>query len=179
MPIQLDEPLGVENGGTGVREWRSGVVIKDDGGLSAISPSAGAFYAENSQTAPEFGILPINLGGTGSTDALQSCINLGLVQLMEPGQEYATNHRWLGEPVYTKVVDYGALPNTKAKAMAHGAAATRIIACRGTASDGRTLPWGGIHAYRADVFCDCQDIYIDTERDYSNLTAQIQIWYTK
>ncbi len=178
VPVMMDTPLSLQNGGTGKGVWQeNGVVMKDDTGLTAIPAGAGAFYG--SDGTAKFGILPIAQGGTGGADAQSACENLGLVIPMALDTEYATNHRWLGQTVYTKILYYGNLPNTSSKGVPHGAQASQVLACRGTASNGRTLPWGGIHVYRADLFCDKDNIFIDTEYDYSGQTATVQIWYVK
>ena len=181
VPVQMDSPLSLQSGGTGCGDWenRSGVVVKrsEDTMLTAVELENGAFYA--SEGIPRFGALPVAQGGTGGTDAAQAQENLGLILPMEPGVEYATCQRWMGKTVYTKLVEYGSLPVSSAKAVPHGAAASQVIGCRGTMSCGKTLPWGGIHAYRADLFCDTESIYIDTEKDYSDQTAVVQLWYTK
>lgn len=183
VPVQMDSPLSLQSGGTGCGDWENqyGVIVKHSANtmLTAVQPASGAFYAAGSDAIPQFGVLPVAQGGTGGTDAAQACDNLGLILPMEPGVEYVTHQRWMGKPVYTKLVEYGNLPVSSAKAVPHGAAATQVIGCRGTMSCGKTLPWGGIHAYRADLFCDTESIYIDTEKDYSDQTAVVQLWYIK
>ncbi len=182
VPVQLETPLSMESGGTGCSRWPdSGMVMKkeDEAGLSAIPTAAGALYVGSGQTLPAFGVLPVAQGGTGGDTPLQACEQLGLVLSMETGREYATYQRWMGNTVYTKLIEYGSLPNTKAKAVPHGAQARQVLGCCGTMSCGKTLPWGGIHIYRADLFCDTENIHIDTEWDYSDQTAIVQIWYIK
>ncbi len=179
VPVAMDAPLGLESGGTGRGQWpEQGVVVKNSTAMDAVAAAPGAFYA-GADSLPRFGILPVAQGGTGGGDIPAAWESLGLSPAMELNREYATNQRWLGKTVYTTLVDYGPLPNTRAQAVAHGVAASQILGCRCTASDGRTLPWGGIHAYRADVFANTQSIYIDTEKDYSDLTALVQLWYIK
>ena len=41
---------------------------------------------------------------------------------MAEGVEYRTTERYLGKPVYTKAVNFGAMPNNSAKAVSHGIA---------------------------------------------------------
>ncbi len=176
VPVSMDSPLSLQNGGTGVSHWENGVAVKTDAGLTAVPTAQGAFYQADTL---QFGVLPVALGGTGSTDAQTACENLGISYPLELGQEYDTRRKWQGQPVYTRLVEYGSLPNSKLQAVPHGAAVRQMLFCCGTASNGRTLPWGGIHVYRADLYCDRENIYIDAEMDYSNVTATVQIWYTK
>ncbi len=176
VPVSMDSPLSLQNGGTGVSHWENGVAVKTDEGLTAVPTAQGAFYQADTL---QFGVLPVALGGTGGTDAQEACENLGISYPLELGQEYDTRRKWQGQPVYTKLVDYGYLPNNKFKAVPHGAAVRQMLFCCGTASNGRTLPWGGVHVYRADLYCDRENIYIDGEMDYSDVTATVQIWYTK
>ena len=46
---------------------------------------------------------------------------------MELGVEYRTTERYLGKPVYTKVVDCGNLPNGTTAEVAHGVANVGIV----------------------------------------------------
>jgi hypothetical protein len=39
---------------------------------------------------------------------------------MAPGTEYRTMERWQGMPVYTKLIEFGALPNATSKIINHG-----------------------------------------------------------
>ena len=98
---------------------------------------------------------------------------------MVPGVEYRTTERWQGKPVYTKLVDCGALPNSSAKTIAHGASVGQIVRCNGqTTSNGTPIPrvhnGGEIHA-----FADRGNIYITTNVNYSDQTACVQLWYIK
>ncbi len=181
VPVQLDDPLSLESGGTGCGTWEnSGIVVKekDTAGLTTVEFSPGAFCVGADGT-PQFSCLPLESGGTGAETALGAAENLGLILQMEPGMEYATYRRWNGQVVYTMLLDFGAMPNNGAKAVAHHANASRILQCCGSTSQGKTLPYGGKHVYCMDVFCDPENVYIDTELDCSDQTAMVQIWYIK
>lgn len=123
--------------------------------------------------------LPLESGGTGARDALGARQQLGFSLPMEFGVEYATAELWNGQTVYTKLLEFGTMPNNAQKGVPHGADAVRMLRCFGSTSSGRTLPYGGNHVYRADIFCDLEKVYIDTEIDYSAYTAVVQIFYIK
>lgn len=181
VPVQMDSPLPLNSGGTGTATWtQSGVVVKEKNhaGLTAVAMEKGAFYVDG-DGKPMFSSLPLEMGGTGADNAVQAGENLGFIFPLEPGKEYQTLQRWNGQIVYTKLVEFGALPDNSSKGVVHDAAATRILQCWGSTSEGKTLPYGGKHVYRIDLFCDREKIYIDTEMDCSAHTATVQIWYIK
>ena len=123
--------------------------------------------------------LSIQSGGTGASNALQAMENLGLLPSMEPGIEYIAPQKWNGLQVYTKLLEFGELPSYSAKSLPHGIQAEKILSCRGCTSQGKTLPYGGAHIYRMDLFCDKENVYIDTELDCTGITATVQIFYIK
>ncbi len=123
--------------------------------------------------------LSVEYGGTGAADPQSAWDSLGLAIPMEPGTEYATWHRWNGKTVYTMLVEIDQMPNDDCTGFYHWAMAARIIGCTGSMSDGRSLPWGGSHTQRADLFCDRQMVYLDTQGDFSQLSAVVQIYYIK
>lgn len=94
------------------------------------------------------------------------------------GEEYRTTERWNGKVVYTKLFDFGELPNKSMKQIAHGAAATNIVRYAATRSDGEAIPfwYSG-----ADIVIDVSKsgVTITTTFDASGKTATVQIWYTK
>ena len=179
VPVQMDSPLSLENGGTGKSAWsEQGVVVKNAEGLSVVAPSEGALFAENGGD-PQFGVLPVSLGGTGASHAAGAQENLGFIYPLLWDTEYATLQRWNGKTVYTKLLDFGTMPDHAVKSVPHHTDAVRILHCQGSTSQGRTLPYGGMHVYRVDLFCDLENIYIDAEADYSAYTAAVQIFYIK
>ena len=123
--------------------------------------------------------LSLESGGTGAATGEAAAENLGLIQPMEYYKEYTTLQRFLGQTVYTKLIDCGVMPNDAVKTVAHNANAQRILRCCGSTSLGMTLPYGGKHTDRAELFCDLEKVYIDTESDFSAQTAAVQIWYIK
>lgn len=123
--------------------------------------------------------LGVEYGGTGAADPQTAWGNLGLSIPMEPDTEYATWQRWNGQTVYTKLVQLQPMPKDACISYRHFAAAKQIIGCTGCLSDGRSLPWGGSHTPRADLFCDGENIYLDVQGDFSQLSAAVQIYYIK
>ena len=97
---------------------------------------------------------------------------------MNLGTEYRTTERWQGKAVYTKLVDFGALPNSTLKQIQHGAAATNIVRYAATRSDGEAIPfWYSTSHILIDV--SRSSIVLTTTFDGSAKTATVQIWYTK
>lgn len=123
--------------------------------------------------------LGIAYGGTGASVPSEIWKNLGMTFPMEPGREYETWHRWQGKPIYTALVEFGDLPNNAEDFRYHLLPAAGIVAVLGSLSDGRSLPWGGTHSQRADVYCDREKVYLDTNGDFSGLSAAVQIYYFK
>lgn len=123
--------------------------------------------------------LDIRSGGTGASTERTALENLGISLPMLPGVEYETPERHDGKAVYTRLLDFGAMPNSEVESRAHNAAATKILRCSGSDSTGRTIPFGGVHTPRVEIFADTQRIYLDTEDDCSGQTATVQLWYLK
>lgn len=97
---------------------------------------------------------------------------------MALGVEYRTTERYKGKAVYTKLINFGYLPNATIGSIQIGAGATLVFRCEGVTSNGYTLP----RHYNGDDIDLCADlgwILITTNKDYSSKTADIQIWYTK
>ena len=98
---------------------------------------------------------------------------------MEIDTEYCTMEYWQGKPVYTKLVDCGALLNAATKTIAHGANAHQITRCIGQCTtNGSPIPreYGGRFIH---VFADRGNVYITTDSNFSAQSACVQIWYTK
>ena len=95
------------------------------------------------------------------------------------GEEYRTTGRWQGRPVYTKLIDFGALPNCATKSVAHGISAAQIIRAEGQASNGQAFPICGSAFYNIALRAGLTHIDISTDYNYSAYTATVQLWYTK
>lgn len=102
------------------------------------------------------------------------------------GYEFRTTERWQGKAVYTKLVNYGALPNASNKNVAYCAAgSTGVVSLTAMLSDGCVLSAG----YGKDrTYSETYGIHLDstfynirmlTEADFSSITAKVLIKYTK
>ena len=99
---------------------------------------------------------------------------------MEVDEEYQTTERYMGYPVYTKLIFFGTLPNGAAKQYAHGIALSQVLRCSAHIVGGDSLPAAlSANNYRATAYCNQQYIVIDTAGNMSGQTAYAQIWYTK
>ena len=123
--------------------------------------------------------LSVSCGGTGAADAKTAWEKLGLSFEMTAGREYEICRKFGSWPVYTQLVDFGAMPDSSCRGVSHSARNAKMIGCTGVTSDGRCLPYGGSHTGRIDVFCDSTRVYIDAQNDESACTAQVQIYYIK
>lgn len=96
---------------------------------------------------------------------------------MQLGIEYRTTERYLGKPVYVKVVDCGNLPASGLKNIAHGIANCKPIHVYGEMSNGNTLPYAvGTNYY---ISADGGYIQIYVTGDLSDQTVKATIKYTK
>ena len=98
---------------------------------------------------------------------------------MEVGVEYRTTERYLGKVVYTKVVNFGTLPNTAYKFVEHGAKATQVIRCVGQISDGNSIPFHFSTTNWVEIYAGPQYVVILTGNDKTNRSAYAQMWYIK
>lgn len=96
---------------------------------------------------------------------------------MKLGVEYRTTERYLGKPVYVKVVDCGNLPASGLKNIAHGIANCKPIYVYGEMSNGNTLPY----ATETNFYISADENYIQiyVTADFSGITVKATIKYTK
>ena len=91
--------------------------------------------------------------------------------------EYRTTERYLGKPVYAKVVDFGALPNNTQKILNHGITTLKqAIRCDLIASTGAYITNDSSVAY---CVANTGAILVKTTVDYSSVTANVILKYTK
>ena len=92
--------------------------------------------------------------------------------------EYLTGEIWIDQkPIYRKVVDVGALPNTTTKSVAHGITSIgTLINMRGAAQNGT------LFAHLADVAAfrmDDTNVDVVTLADQTAYSGHVVIDYTK
>ena len=95
---------------------------------------------------------------------------------MKVGVEYRTTKRYMEKPVYAKLVNFGAMPNTAAKTLAHGISDVKYVVS--LSGDGN---WSNLIGYRyVDyAYADSTNIYIKSNADLSTMYAHVVMEYTK
>ena len=96
---------------------------------------------------------------------------------MNLGVEYRTTERYLGKPVYCKVVDCGNLPNTTSKKVAHGIANVAYmidVTLQGLNASSFTH-----NANELTVWANYECVYIKTLNDLSGYSVYASLRYTK
>lgn len=93
--------------------------------------------------------------------------------------EYRTNERYLGKPVYTKVIYCDTLPNTTYKLFAHGATVKQVIRCVGQMSDGNNIPFHFNATNWVEIYGGPEYVVILAGNDKTNRSAYAQLWYVK
>lgn len=97
--------------------------------------------------------------------------------------EYRTTERWRDKPVYTKLVDFGAMPDSGTGYVQFTASGlSGILEAKGMTSHGWTLPYrlnGESAAVSAIPSGNGFAVYITTDSDMSAYTAAVVIKYTK
>lgn len=98
---------------------------------------------------------------------------------MREGVEYRTKERYLGKTVYTKLINFGALPNATKKTVQHGVDSSKVIRCVGQMSDGNSIPFHYTSTNWVEIYAGPQFVVILTGDNKSTMTAYAQIWYIK
>lgn len=93
--------------------------------------------------------------------------------------EYRTKERYLGKPVYTKVIYCDTLPNAAYKLFAHGATAKQVIRCVGQMSDGNSIPFHFNSTNFVEIYGGPEYVVIFAGNDKTNRSAYAQMWYVK
>lgn len=101
------------------------------------------------------------------------------------GVEYRTTERYLGNPVYVKAVNFGALPNNTTKNVSLGIDNPEyLVGIWGNSSKNINIPsnnfGGGIGAGNiVAIWTNLIDVYISTDGDRSAQSAIVTVKYTK
>lgn len=103
---------------------------------------------------------------------------------LKVGVEYRTTERYNKLPVYVKLIDFGALPNTSSKTVETGVPAASIVEehVRIISSTGNYLPSPYFLAdgsLRIKHMYSGSTVQITTNSDHSGSTAEVVIRYTK
>ena len=98
---------------------------------------------------------------------------------MEVDVEYKTTERYMGKPVYTKLIYCDTLPNTTYKLFPHGAAVKQAIRCVGQMSDGNSLPFRFNATNFVEIYAGPENVVIYAGNDKTNRSAYAQMWYVK
>ena len=122
-----------------------------------------------STTAPAFRLTKTD-GTWGEIEWENPPLNVGV--------EYRTTERYLGNPVYMKVLDFGTLPNTTYKTVAHNIAS--IVTCIDATpigSNNRIALTG--HSYMSYLNFGPVNVELSTKSNASSVSAYILLRYTK
>lgn len=94
--------------------------------------------------------------------------------------EINTGKLWIdGKPIYRKVVDFGTLPNATSKNFTHNISVDTVIKCYGVVYRASpyarwTIPTDNIY-----VYCNLENIIIQTTINRTDCTAKVILEYTK
>ena len=98
---------------------------------------------------------------------------------MQLGVEYRTTERYLGKPVYCKLVNFGALPNATQKVVKHNIPnVSSVISVYGSAQD-QAIVVGAFGMQVTGINADNTNVAIWTSADLSNYSAYVAMKYTK
>lgn len=105
---------------------------------------------------------------------------------MKLGVEYRTTERYMGKPVYVKLVDFGALPNATTKSVKFSIGNNnQLLECKGFISGGSVLPYSfpGSSVGTANVYTNKSSgnfgVFVSTDKDMSGSIAYFILKYTK
>lgn len=104
---------------------------------------------------------------------------------MEIETEYRTTERYLGKPVFARVLDFGPLPNNSSNGYPiTGFGVDRLVFLQGITSAGQLFPFnsvsiGDTDVVGIDVYANNEVVAVITYSNRSNKTAIIIIKYTK
>ena len=97
---------------------------------------------------------------------------------MELNTEYRTTERWMGEVVYTKLVDCGVGIPGESTHVSHEADANHILRYAGSMGD-IALPYIYGSSFELGFAITTTKIYVTLPENSGSNTVYVQIWYTK
>lgn len=99
---------------------------------------------------------------------------------MVAGVEYRTTERYKGNPVYAKLVNFGAMPNTTSKSVSIGANLS-LVSIEGMTYNGNYALPLSIHNGINSVYYNKSEgkLNVETKSDASKWSAEIVVKYTK
>lgn len=101
---------------------------------------------------------------------------------MATGVEYRTTERFGGKPVYQKIVNFGTLPNTSFKTVAHGVSNMQHLLYKDCTAGTHHFPANCAESGYigvVDVYVDDTSIQITTSINWSAQTGYVKMKYTK
>lgn len=145
--------------------------------LSKSSSNYGSLYANSSYGK---GCLLLKTKVAGTWQPVE-WIN----PVMTAGEEYRTAERHLGKPVYVKLINFGALPNSTKKGVAHKISnlgyVVALSASTSYASNGSFIPMSaGSAEFNYFIGIGATDVWITTTEDRTSYTGcYVFVKYTK
>lgn len=102
---------------------------------------------------------------------------------MKLGVEYRTTERYLGKPVYVKVIDVGALPNADQKTVSHGIDnIDKFVSVYGrrysTATSETNIPYENYNS-KCGVYANISSVFVYCSTNESTSTGYVTLKYTK
>ena len=174
---------------TGFYGWASTSVPTSSYALPPMGSSYVAMTVVNSLGSPIIQTIYWNNGYGGHTEiATRKSTNGGATwfpweyenPLLVAGEEYRTTERYIGKPVYAKLVDFGALPNATTGTKAHGI--TNLATVLECTPIEKTLSGGSPFLVRSgitEVYCSSTNAVIVSSSNLSSYTVNVLLKYTK
>ncbi len=147
------------------------------------------FYHIDKTTNNYVSIRAYHYDGAGVTTASRS-INSGALQPWEWDNppmrldiEYRTTERYMGKPVYTKLVDFGALPNATSKIIEYSTdTSCRLISAIGNVRGTEAIlpsALGPETSQQVFIGGNGNTVWVVTYQDYTNTAAYMRVKYIK
>lgn len=95
------------------------------------------------------------------------------------GVEYRTTERYLGKPVYAKLIDFGALPNNSYKSITHGLTKTAVVSLSAASTDGKYHFPSTSNTETVELYINASYIVVTVTGNWSAISAYVLVKYTK